>query len=150
MLIFFHPVRSVSCFAFDHLTSPVTEGTCGGYGYPSYNVSQAISGCSAEGKHLAIPRNLDEMDTMVSVMGSICNRYWIGCSDDIGGSYHYIDGTPIPNMDGYPIFIFRFYKKLALHLSLLLEDLTGSIDKVAICESPLGKQHCQWSEDETN
>ena len=113
----------MSCFTFDALTSPVTESTCSGV--PTYNVSEAISGCSADGKHLAIPRNLDEMDTMIPAIGSICPFYWIGCSDDIGGSYQCIDDTPIMS-DGDTIYIFNFtlnWHSITLMVSMDLLDL---------------------------
>ena len=77
-LWFFHLVRSVSCFTFDGLTSPVPPADTCGSSFPMYNESVAISGCSAQGKHLAIPRNLNELNLMVTASGAPTNVLFTG------------------------------------------------------------------------
>ena len=131
----------MSCFTFDGLQSPVPADHCGS-SFPMYSESEAISGCAAEGKHLAIPRNLDELSIIRTASGGPmqCLFYWIGCRDDIGGSYHCIDGTPIMSeVPGVSGEFNDFYQPLGVFR--LLGDIVSvdtELHRVAICEYPTG------------
>ena len=68
-----------------------------------------------------------------------CIYYWIGCSDDMGGSYHCIDSTPI--MSQVEGFIDDFYQPLGLFYFLVAEYVVSvdtDLNRVAICEYPTG------------
>ena len=143
-LWFFHPVRSVSCFTFDGLTSPVPPADTCDSSFPRYNESVAISGCSAQGKHLAIPRNLDELSLMVTASGAPtqCSVYWTGCKDNVGGSYHCFDGSPIISEVSVGSFV-EFYRPLGLikyqEMEYRFTIVKAYPNRVAICEYPKGK-----------
>ena len=131
----------MSCFTFDGLTAPVPADTC--LGFPMYTESDAISGCAAEGKHLAIPRNLDELSVMITASGApmSCLYYWIGCRDDMGGSYHCIDGTPIMSqVQGVFDEFNDFHQPLGLFNFVVgyVASVDTDLNRVAICEYPTG------------